>query len=80
MTVSKHVVAGSVVLVAVAAVGAGAVYCGRDFAEATAIGDFDRAERRAGLLAINDIAPTAYLTAPMAVMALCAAWMLFAHQ
>jgi len=61
MAVNKYVVAGGVA-VSAAAVGAGVVYCRRDFAEAAAAGDFERAERRAGLLAINDIAPTAWLT------------------
>jgi hypothetical protein len=60
VAVNKYVVAGGVA-VGVAAVGAGVVYCRRDFAEAAAAGDFERAERRAGLLAINDIAPIAWL-------------------
>jgi hypothetical protein len=59
VAVNKYVVAGGMA-VGVAAVGAGVVYCRRDFAEAAAAGDFERAERRAGLLAINDIAPTAW--------------------
>jgi hypothetical protein len=58
---NKYVVAGGVA-VGVAAVGVGVVYCRRDFAEAAAAGDFERAERRAGLLAINDLAPTAWMT------------------
>jgi len=58
--VNKYVVVGGVA-VSVAAVGAGVVYCRRDFAEAAAVGDFERAERRAGLLTINDITPTAWL-------------------
>jgi hypothetical protein len=57
---NKYVVAGGVA-VGVAAVGIGVVYCRRDFAEAAAAGDFERAERRAGLLAINDVAPTVWL-------------------
>jgi hypothetical protein len=58
---NKYVVAGGVA-VGVAAVGVGVVYCRQDFAEAAAAGDFERAERRAGLLAINDLAPTAWMT------------------
>ena len=79
MTVNRYAVAGGVAVVAVAAVGVGTVYCRRDFAEAAAAGDFDRAERRAGLLAINDIVSSTWLTVT-AVMVLCAAWMFFARQ
>jgi hypothetical protein len=61
VAVNKYVVAGGVVAVGVAAVGVGVVYCHRDFSEAAAAGDFDRAERRAGLLAINDVTPLAWL-------------------
>ena len=61
MAVNKYVVVGGVAAVSVAAVGAGFVHCRRDFAEAAAAGDFERAERRAGLLAINDVAPVAWL-------------------
>ena len=56
MAANKYVVA-----VGVAAVGIGVVSCRQDFAEAAAAGDFERAERRAGLLAINDVAPTVWL-------------------
>jgi len=58
---NKYVVAGSGVAVGVAAVGIGVAYCRREFAEAAAAGDFESAERRAGLLAINDVAPTVWL-------------------
>jgi hypothetical protein len=78
MAVNKYAVAGGVAVVAVGAIGAGVICCRRDFAEAAAAGDFDRAERRAGLLAVNDIAPSTWLTV-MAVIVLCAAWMLFAR-
>ena len=61
MAANKYVVAGGVA-VGVAAVGVGVVYCRQDIAEAAAAGDFERAERRAGLLAINDLAPTAWMT------------------
>ena len=60
MAANKYVVAGGVVA-GVAAVGIGVVSCRQDFAEAAAAGDFERAERRAGLLAINDVAPTVWL-------------------
>jgi hypothetical protein len=58
--VNKQVIAGGVAVTAVA-IGAGVVYCHQDFAKAAATGDFERAERRAGLLAINDIAPSAWV-------------------
>jgi hypothetical protein len=45
VAVNKYVVAGGVVAVSVAAVGVGVGYCHRDFSEAAAAGDFDRAER-----------------------------------
>ena len=80
MAVNRYAVVGGVAVVAVTAVGAGVVYCRQDFADAAAAGDFDRAERRAGLLAINDIAPNARLTVAVALMILCAAWMLVARQ
>lgn len=67
MAVNKYVVAGGAAMVAVG-VGAGIVYCRRDFAEAAASGDFERAERRAGLLAINDFAPAAQLTLVLIVI------------
>lgn len=57
---NRYVVAGGVV-VGVAAVSVGVAYCHRDFAEAAVAGDFERAERRAGLLAINDGAPAGRL-------------------
>ena len=57
MAVNKCAVAGGATLVGVAAVAAATGYCRWDFAEAAATGDFQRAERRAGLLAINDVAP-----------------------
>jgi hypothetical protein len=79
MPVNKCTVAGGVAGAAVAAVGAGVVYCRRDFAEAAAAGDFDRAERRAGLLAINDLAAGAWLTVA-AVIVLCVASVLLSRQ
>jgi hypothetical protein len=60
LVVNRYVIAGGVA-VSVAAVGVGVVHCRRDFAEAAAVGDFERAERRAGLLAVNDVAPTVWL-------------------
>lgn len=57
MASKKCVIAGGVAVAAVAAGWAGVVFCRRDFAEAVASGDFDRAEWRAGLLAVNDIGP-----------------------
>jgi hypothetical protein len=49
----KHVIIGTGLVLAAA--GAGAIYCVGDFADAAASGDFDRAEREAGLFALNDL-------------------------
>jgi hypothetical protein len=57
MATNKCAVAGGVALVGVVAIATAAAYCRGDFAEAVAAGDFQRAERRAGLLAINDVVP-----------------------
>lgn len=79
MAANKYVVAGGVA-VGVAAVGVGVVYCRHDFAEAAAAGDFERAERRAGLLAINDLAPTAWMTFALVAVLLGMAALSLLHQ
>ena len=61
------------------ALAAGVVYCRRDFAQAAAEGDFDRAERRAGLLAINDVTLGPWLSI-LAMTVLFAALVLLARH
>jgi hypothetical protein len=61
-------------------VGIGVVYCRQDFAEAAAAGDFDRAERRAGLLAINDVGATVWLTFALVAMFLWMSALSLLHQ
>jgi hypothetical protein len=78
MAVSKYAVAGGlVVLVTVAGT---VTYCHRDFADAAAAGDFDRAERRAGLLAINDVAPAIWIACGLMVIVLGFALVSLMHQ
>lgn len=54
---NTYAVAGGAAVAGVITVAAAATYCRHDFADAVAAGDFQRAERRAGLLAVNDLMP-----------------------
>lgn len=57
MVTNTYVVAGGAAVAGVITVAAASTYCRHDFADAASTGDFQRAERRAGLLAANDLMP-----------------------
>ena len=80
MATNKPAVAGGVALVGVVTIATAAAHCRGDFAEAVAACDCQRAERRAGLLAINDVAPVNWAACGFLVVLLGLALLSLAYQ
>lgn len=80
MTANKYAVAGVALVGVVTVAGAAGAYCRGDFAEAVASGDFQRAERRAGLLVINDVASVNWAACGFLVVVLGLALASLAYQ